>query len=117
MRINVLGEVEQKFADIIWNMEPVSTSTLVRESEKRLGWKKSTTYTVLKRLSAKGIFQNQNGTVVALIKKDEYLSRQCDSFVDEMFQGSLPLFVATFASRKKLTEREIDEIIKIIKEN
>ena len=112
-----LGEIEMKFAEIIWNMEPVQSGALAKEAEKELGWKKSTTYTVLKRLCERGIFQNDRGTVTSCLTRREFQARQSEDFVEETFGGSLPNFVAAFVSRKKLSEEEIMELKKIIEEN
>ena len=112
-----LGEIEMKFAEIIWNMEPVQSGALAKEAEKDLGWKKSTTYTVLKRLCERGIFQNDRGTVTSCLTRREFQARQSEDFVEETFGGSLPNFVAAFVSRKKLSEEEIMELKKIIEEN
>ena len=111
-----LGVIEAKFADMIWQNEPVSSSQLVRLAQDALSWKKSTTYTVLKRLCDRGIFQNQNGIVTACISRDAFHAAQSEQFVDETFGGSLPAFVAAFSSRKKLSEREIDQLEQLIKE-
>lgn len=111
-----LGVIEAKFADMIWQNEPVSSSQLVRLAQDALTWKKSTTYTVLKRLCDRGIFQNQNGIVTACISRDAFYAAQSEQFVDETFGGSLPAFVAAFSSRKKLSEREIDQLEQLIKE-
>ena len=101
---------------MIWQNEPVSSSQLVRLAQDALSWKKSTTYTVLKRLCDRGIFQNQNGIVTACISRDAFYAAQSEQFVDETFGGSLPAFVAAFSSRKKLSEREIDQLEQLIKE-
>ena len=109
-----LGVVESKFADIVWANEPLTSRELVELSLKELGWKKSTTYTVLKKLSERGIFQNVDGVVTSLISKDELYSMQSEEFVNEAFQGSLPAFIAAFTARKGLSEQEIDQIRKLI---
>jgi len=101
-----LGTVESRFADIIWENEPVSSTELSKKCEELLHWKKSTTYTVLKRLCNKGIFQNQNGKVTSLISKQEFYCLQSEKFVQETFAGSLPAFLAAFTQRKRLTEEE-----------
>lgn len=111
-----MGAVESRFADIIWENEPLSSMELVKKSEKTIGWKKSTTYTVLKRLCEKGIFRNEKGTVTSLISKEEFYSLQSEKFVEETFGGSLPAFLAAFASRKKLSEKEITELRKMVAE-
>lgn len=105
-----LGLVESKFADIIWNHEPLSSRTLVELCQKELDWKKSTTYTVLKKLCERGIFQNQDGTVSSLISKADFYAVQSEKFVEETFAGSLPAFLAAFTKRKNLTVEEIREI-------
>lgn len=109
-----LGVIEAKFADIIWKMEPVVTSELVKECEKELSWKRTTTYTVLKRLSERGIFQNIDGVVTSLISKDEFYSLQSEQFVEETFEGSLPAFLAAFTARKPLSREEIKRIREMI---
>ena len=109
-----MGAVESKFADIIWENEPISSTELSKRSEEILKWKKSTTYTVLKRLCDKGIFQNNKGTVTSLISKQEFYSLQSEKFVEETFEGSLPAFLAAFSKRKKLSVDEISEIRKMI---
>lgn len=109
-----MGTVESKFADIIWENEPISSTELSKRSEEILKWKKSTTYTVLKRLCDKGIFQNIKGTVTSLISKQEFYSLQSEKFVEETFEGSLPAFLAAFSKRKKLSADEISEIRKMI---
>ena len=109
-----LGAVESRFADLIWQNEPMSSTELVKLCEKELQWKKSTTYTVLKRLCQRGIFQNLDGTVTSLLRREEFYARQSEEFVAESFNGSLPAFLAAFTSRKKLSDTEIDELQKII---
>lgn len=109
-----LGEVEMKFAEIIWRMEPVGSGELVKAAEEELGWKKSTTYTIIKRLCEKGIFTNENGTVTSNISLMEFQAKKSEQFVEETFAGSLPDFVAAFVSRKKLTKKEIRELTEII---
>lgn len=109
-----LGTVEAQFADIIWGSEPVPSGELVKICEKQLGWKKSTTYTMLKRLCERGIFQNEKGVVSSLMTKAEFEAAQSEKFVEETFEGSLPAFLAAFTSRKKLSKKEIDEIRQMI---
>ena len=89
---------------------------IVRLAAKEFDWKRTTTYTVLKRLSEKGLFQNDNGTVTSLISRDEFYAGQSEKFVNETFNGSLQMFLAAFTSRKKLTKKEINEIKKMIEE-
>lgn len=109
-----LGVVETRFADIIWQNEPLSSGELVKLCEAQLEWKKSTTYTVLKKLCEKGIFKNEKGTVVSLISKQEYFSLQSEKFINDEFNGSLPAFIAAFTSRKQLSEKDIFEIKRLI---
>ena len=109
-----LGAVEARFADLIWQNEPVSSTELVKLAERELSWKKSTTYTVLKRLGHRGIFQNQNGTVSALLSREEFYAAQSEQFVEENFAGSLPAFLSAFTTRKKLSEDEIEQLQQLI---
>lgn len=112
-----LGEVEMRFASLIWGKEPIASGELVKLCEKELNWKKSTTYTCLKRLCEKGIFKNENGIVTSVFSKKEFVAKQSEQFVEETFKGSLPRFVAAFCSQKKLSKAEIDELKRIIEEN
>lgn len=112
-----LGEIETRFAELIWEHEPLSSAELVKLAAAELEWKKSTTYTVLRRLTEKGIFHNENGTVTSLLSRDEFAAAQSEQFVDETFSGSLPMFLAAFARRKQLTDAEIDEIQRFIDAN
>lgn len=109
-----LGEVESIFADIIWNNEPLSSRRLAELAEERLNWKRTTTYTILKRLCDRGLFQNEGGQVTSLVSREEFYARQSEMFVEETFNGSLPAFLAAFGSRKKLSNSEIDELQKVI---
>lgn len=109
-----LGEVQMQFARLIWDKEPVGSGELVKLCADEFGWKKSTTYTVLKKLCEKGLFQNDDGVVTSIISKDEFYTKKSEEFVDETFGGSLPAFLAAFTSKQKLSKKEIDEIKKII---
>ncbi|MBE6540884.1 MAG: BlaI/MecI/CopY family transcriptional regulator [Ruminococcaceae bacterium] len=109
-----LGEIESRFAEIIWTNEPLSSSQLAKMAEAELGWKKSTTYTILKRLCDRGIFRNQNGTVSSLITKNEFYAMQSEKFVDESFDGSLPAFLTAFSMRKKYTDEEVEKMKQIL---
>ena len=109
-----LGDVQKQFAEIIWAKEPIGSGELVKICDKELGWKKSTTYTVLKKLCEKGIFQNVEGIVTSVISKKEFYATTSERFVEETFGGSLPAFIAAFTSGKKLTKQEVDEIQKMI---
>lgn len=107
MKEQQLGRIEAKFADIIWKNQPISSTELARKSEEAFGWKKSTTYTVLKRLCEKGIFKNEGGQVGSVISREDFYSLQSERFVDETFEGSLPAFLAAFTQRKALTDEEV----------
>ena len=109
-----LGMVEAHFADLIWQHEPLSSRDLVALCEKELKWKKSTTYTVLKKLCEKGLFQNENSVITSLISKQEFYAIQSEQFVEETFSGSLPAFIAAFTKRKNLSEKEKEEIKRMI---
>ena len=111
-----LGIIQERFADIVWEKEPVGSGELVKICDKEFGWKKTTTYTVLRKLIDKGLLQNDNGIVTSLISKDEFYSSRSRQIVDESFQGSLPAFVAAFVSGNKLTAKEADEIRRMIDE-
>ena len=111
-----LGAVETRFADLIWDNEPLSSGELVKLCEQELNWKKSTTYTILRRLCERGIFRNENGTVSSLMSKNEFNAIQSEKFVEETFDGSLPKFLAAFSMQKKLSEKEIEELQKFIDE-
>lgn len=112
-----LTEAETKLADIIWEREPIPSGELVKLCGARLNWKKSTTYTMLKRLQNKGIFQNKNSIVSSLVKEDELYAGQSKQFVKETFGGSLPRFLAAFAKGERLNEKEIDELQRLIDEH
>ena len=109
-----LGEIETIFADIIWDNEPLSSRRLAELALERLDWKRTTTYTILKRLCDRELFQIEGGTVTSLVSRDEFYARQSEMFVEETFHGSLPAFLAAFGSRKKLSDSEIDELQKVI---
>ena len=109
-----LGVVESQFADIIWSNEPISSGKLVELCKQQLDWKKSTTYTVLKKLCERGIFQNDSGIVSSIISKDEFYAMQSERFVVENFGGSLPAFIAAFTQRNNLSKKDIEEIQKMI---
>ena len=105
-----LGLVESRFADIIWEQEPLTSRELVKLCLEKLEWKKSTTYTVLKKLCDRGIFQNQDGTVTSLISRQDFYAMQSEKFVEDTFAGSLPAFLAAFTKRKALSADEIAQI-------
>ena len=109
-----LGEMEQKFADLIWQHAPVASGELVRLCEKAFGWKRTTTYTMLKRLCLRNLFVNENGIVKIRTTKEDFQAAQGEQFLKENFDGSLPRFLATFSRRKKLSGREIAELRQLI---
>ena len=111
-----MGAVESRFADIIWENEPLTSAELARRSEALLQWKKSTTYTVLKRLCDKGIFQNVGGTVTSRLSQQEFFALQSEKFVADTFAGSLPAFLAAFTSRKQLSQEEVAQLRRMIDE-
>jgi len=109
-----LGAVEARFADIIWEREPVTSTELIKLAAAKLTWKRTTTHTVLRRLCDKGLFQNNNGVVTSLLSRQEFYALHSKKYVDETFAGSLPAFLAAFTSEKKLTAEEIAEIRELI---
>lgn len=109
-----LGAMETRFAELMWDNEPIASGELVKLCERELGWKKSTTYTMLRRLCERGIFQNISGVVTAALSQQEFHALQSEKFIEETFDGSLPRFLAAFATKKKLSEKEIDELQKLI---
>lgn len=111
-----LGAVEARFADLIWCNEPIPSGMLVRLCDEEFGWKKSTTYTVLKKLCQRGLFRNENGTVSSVISREAFYAAQTHRFVEESFSGSLPAFLAAFSSGKTLSAQEIAEIRRMIDE-
>lgn len=109
-----LGEMEQRFADLIWEHEPVSSRTLTELCAEVFDWKRTTTYTMLKRLCERKLFQNESGTVSALMSKSEFQAGLGEQFLNDAFDGSLPQFFAAFTRRNKLTKKEISEIQRLI---
>lgn len=109
-----LGPVETRFAELIWGHAPISSGELVKLCLQELEWKKSTTYTVLKKLCEQGLFRNDGGEVTALVSRENFYAMQSEKFVEENFDGSLPAFLAAFTARKSLTETEIAEIRRMI---
>ena len=109
-----LGAVESRFADIIWTHEPLHSRDLVALCQRELNWKKPTTYTVLRKLCERGIFQNVDGMVSSLLSRQEFYARQSEQFVQETFDGSLPAFLAAFTTRKALSAKEVQEIRRMI---
>ncbi len=117
MKMFKLGDMEQKFADLIWDNEPLSSKELTILAEKEFEWKRTTTYTMLKRLCERGLFVNEKGTVKALMSRSEFTASQSEEFLNETFEGSLPKFIAAFTRKNKLSNSEIEEIQKLINEH
>jgi BlaI family penicillinase repressor len=117
MEVYKLTESEEKFANIIWQNEPIGSGHLVKLCEKEMNWKKSTTYTVLKKLCDKGVFQNENAVVSSVITRDEYYSKQSIRFVEDTFKGSLPMFLTAFIRGKKLSKHQAEELKRLIDEH
>ena len=111
-----LAEGEYRFACLVWDNEPLPSGQLVTLAADALGWKKSTSFTVLRRLCEKGIFQNQKGTVTSLMSRDEFYAAQSEKFVEDTFQGSLPAFLVAFSSRKSLTPEEVECLRRMVDE-
>ncbi|MCD7922832.1 MAG: BlaI/MecI/CopY family transcriptional regulator [Clostridiales bacterium] len=109
-----LGVVESMFADIIWENEPITSGHLTKLCEEQLHWKRTTTYTVLRKLCDRGIFQNQKGVVSSILTKQEFYAIQGDGIIEKGFEGSLPAFLAAFTKRNSLTKKEIREIRQFI---
>ena len=109
-----MGALESRFADLIWSHEPMASRDLIKMAEKELNWKSTTSYTVLKRLCDRVIFQLQDKTITSLISREEFYGMKSAQFVEETFDGSLPAFIAAFGTRKKLSEEEVEELKKLI---
>ena len=103
-------ESEYRFCLILWEREPVKSSELVRLCKEQLGWKPTTTYTVIKRLAERGVLKNENTVVSALVSKDEVQAAELSEMVDKTFEGSLPAFIAAFTKHRKLSEKDLDEV-------
>lgn len=116
MLIYLMTEAEMELAELIWEHEPLGSGELVKLAAEKLGWKKSTTYTVLRKLCENGIFQNEKTVVSARMSRDEYVRRKGERYLDENYGGSLPGFVAAFLKRKKLSKKEIEELAQMIEE-
>lgn len=109
-----IGEVQERFANLVWDHEPIPSGQLVKLCEQELNWKKPTTYTVLRKLCEKGLFQNVNGVVSSVMSREQFASRRSEQFVDNTFHGSLPAFVAAFTAQKGLSAQEAEEIQQMI---
>lgn len=107
-------ESEYRFCLILWEHEPIKSSELVKLCKEQLGWKPTTTYTVIKRLSERGILKNENTIVSALVTKDEVQAAEIDELLDKKFEGSIPAFIAAFTKHKSISKDEIDEVQRMI---
>lgn len=107
-------ESEYRFCLILWENEPIKSSELVKLCKEQLGWKPTTTYTVIKRLSERGVLKNENTVVSSLVSKDEVQAAEISEMVEKTFEGSLPAFVAAFTRHQKISEKEIDEVQRMI---
>lgn len=107
-------ESEYHFCLIMWEHEPVTTVELVKLCQERLDWKRTTTYTVIKRLGERGVLKNEDGTITSLVSKEEAQAREINTLVEEKFQGSLPAFVAAFTRRQDISDKELDEVQRMI---
>lgn len=109
-----IHESEYRFCLILWEHEPVTTVELVRLCQQQLEWKRTTTYTVIKRLSERGVLQNEDGVITSLVSKEESQASEIDELVEKRFGGSLPSFLAAFTRHQKLSEKELDEVQQMI---
>ncbi len=107
-------ESEYRFCLILWDNEPVSSGKLVELCKEQLGWSKATTYTVIRRLSERGVVKNENTVVTALISKEEAQASRLDEMVEETFEGSMPAFIAAFSKSKKLSRQEVEQLQALI---
>ena len=114
MEIPKIFESEYRFCLIMWEREPVTTSELVKLCQEQLGWKRTTTYTVIKRLGERGILKNEDGMVTSLVSKEAAQAREINELVEEKFQGSLPAFIAAFTKRQDISNEELDEVQRMI---
>lgn len=109
-----LGVVESRFADIVWECAPITSGELVKLCAAELGWKRTTTYTVLKKLSERGLFKLEGGVVTVLVSREDHYAAQSEQFVSETFGGSLPAFLAAFTRRKSMSREELEELRRMI---
>ena len=114
MEIPKIFESEYRFCLILWEHEPVTAPELVKLCQEQLGWKRTTTYTVIKRLSERGVLKNEGGTITSLVSKDRAQASEIDELVEKKFEGSLPAFVAAFTKHQNISEDELDEVQRMI---
>lgn len=113
----VLGTMETRFAEMIWEAAPITTGELIKRCDAAFGWKRTTTYTMLKRLWVRGLFQLQDGLVTVLVTRSEFQAARSERFVEETFGGSLPALIATFTRNRRLSKQEVDAIQRLIDES
>ena len=114
MGIPKIFESEYRFCLILWENEPIRSTELAKICKEKLDWSKTTTYTVIKRLSERGVLKNQNGAVVSLVSKNDVQAAEIDELVEKTFEGSLPAFIAAFANHRRLTDAEREELLRLI---
>ena len=114
MEMLELGEVQLRFAELVWHYAPLPSGELVKICQRELNWKKPTTYTVLRKLCEKGLFKNEDGLVSVVMTQEEFYAARSEQFVEESFDGSLPTFITAFTSRKTLSAAEVEEIQQMI---
>lgn len=114
MEIPKIHESEYRFCLILWEHEPVTAVELVKLCQEQLGWKRTTTYTVIKRLGERGVLKNENGKIISLVSKDEAQANEIDELLEKKFEGSLPSFIAAFTKHQKMSEKELDEVQRMI---
>ena len=114
MEVPKIFESEYRFCMILWECEPVTTAELVKRCQEQLGWKRTTTYTVIKRLGERGVLQNESGTVTSLVSREQAQASEIDELVEKKFEGSLPAFIAAFTKRQDLSNDELDEVQQMI---
>lgn len=114
MNIPKIHESEYRFCLIMWEHEPVTAAELARLCNEQLEWKRTTTYTVIKRLAERGVLKNENGTITSIVSKDEAQACEIGELVEKKFEGSLPAFIAAFTRQQKLTDKELDEVQRMI---
>ncbi|HIX05222.1 MAG TPA: BlaI/MecI/CopY family transcriptional regulator [Candidatus Fournierella pullicola] len=110
MEVPKVFESEYRLCLILWEHEPIKSSELVQMCREQLGWKPTTTYTVIKRLSERGVLKNENTVVTSLVSKDQVQAAEIDELVEKTFEGSLPAFVAAFTKHRRLSAKEVDEV-------
>ena len=116
MVVYVMTDAEMQLAQLIWDNEPLASGELVKLAAVKLDWKKSTTYTVLRKICENGIFQNQGSMVTSLMSREEYIRMKGERYLEENYGGSLPGFVAAFLQKKKLSKKEVEEMAKMIED-